>query len=151
MTRRLDYHKVQPQLVRAVLQLEAQLAASSLEAGLLHLVKLHASYINGCAYCVDMHTKDARHAGESEQRLRAVPVWREAPYFTERERAALEWTELLTRLSSTHVTDADFARVREHFSEQETCELTFAIVAINSWNRLAVGLGADVGSYQPPR
>ena len=96
-----------------------------------------------------MHTKDARFGGESEQRLYAVSVWREAPFFSARERAALEWTDRLTRLSSNPVTDADFSQLREHFSEQEVCELTFTIVAINSWNRLAVGLGADVGSYQP--
>jgi AhpD family alkylhydroperoxidase len=112
-------------------------------------VKLRASYMNGCAYCVDMHTKDARAAGETEQRLYAVPVWHETPFYTPRERAALAWTEAVTRLAPGGVPDATYAAARAHFDDVELVNLTMAVVAINGWNRLAVSLRQPVGSYRP--
>ncbi len=149
MTPRIDYSKVSPAALQAVMGVERFVRNSSLERPLVELVKLRCSYLNGCAYCVDMHTKDARAAGESEQRLYAVPVWEETPFFSPRERAALEWAEYLTLMSERGVPQHVFDSVREHFSEAEMVGLTMAVNAINLWNRLAVGLGADVGSYQP--
>jgi len=111
-------------------------------------VKLSGSYLNGCAYCVDMHSKDLRAGGETEQRLYALPVWRETPFFSDRERAALDWTEAVTQLGRAGVSEAAFQAARQHFSERELIDLTVAVIAINSWNRLTVSLGADVGSYQ---
>jgi AhpD family alkylhydroperoxidase len=146
---RIEYAKVAPGALRAVYGLEEYVRQSGLDHGLVKLVKLRASYINGCAYCVDMHTKEARAAGESEQRLYAIPVWRETPFFSERERAALAWTEAVTHLGHDGVSDELFASTREHFSDQELVNLTMAVIAINSWNRLAVTFQADVGSYQP--
>lgn len=147
---RVDYAKLAPGALRAQFGLESYVRASGLEHSLLHLVKLRASYINGCAYCVDMHTRDARVAGETEQRLYAVPVWRETPFFTPRERAALAWTETVTDISRTGVPDEAFAEARAHFSEEEMVNLTMAVIAINGWNRLAVSFRAPVGTYQPP-
>ena len=120
-----------------------------LERGLLELVKLRASQINGCAYCVDMHTKDARANGETEQRLYAVVVWREAPFFTERERAALAWTEAVTLVSQEQVPDNVFEIARKEFSDKELVDLTMAVIAINGWNRLAISFRAVAGTYQP--
>ena len=148
-TPRLDYAHVAPEAVRAQFGLEQYVRNSGLEHSLLHLVKMRASYINGCAYCVDMHSKDARIAGETEQRLYAVPVWRETPFFTPRERAALAWTETVTDVSRTGVPDEAWEEVRRHFSEAEVVNLTMAVVAINGWNRLAISFRAPVGSYQP--
>jgi AhpD family alkylhydroperoxidase len=139
-----------PDAIRAIRDLERSVRASGLEENLLHLVRLRASYLNGCAYCVDMHTKDARAHGETEQRLYAVPVWRETPYFSPRERAALAWTEAVTLLAAGGDPSAVFEQVRASFTEEELVRLTMAVVAINCWNRLAVPLGAEVGSYQPP-
>ena len=119
------------------------------EASLLELVKTRASQINRCAYCIDMHTKDARAYGESEQRLYGLPAWREAPYYTERERAALAWTEALTLIADHEVSDELYEQVRQHFSEAELVNLTLAIIAINGWNRLAISFRAEVGAYQP--
>lgn len=149
MPRRLDYIRTSPDAFKALRNLEMTVRSSGIAPSLLHLVKLRASYLNGCAYCVDMHTKDARAAGETEQRLYGVAVWRETPYFTPKERAALAWTDCVTRLGEHGVSDRDFAAAREHFTERELSDLTFAIVTINAWNRLAVSLGADVGSYEP--
>jgi AhpD family alkylhydroperoxidase len=132
-----------------MLALSAASAASGLERSLLELVRLRASQINHCAYCIDMHTKDARAQGETEQRLYLVSAWREAPLYSDRERAALEWTEAVTNVGETAVPDSVFERVRQHFDEAELVALTFAVVAINSWNRLAVSFRADVGTYQP--
>jgi AhpD family alkylhydroperoxidase len=146
---RIDFRNVAPAALQAQLGVEAFVGRSGLEHSLLHLVKVRASVMNGCAYCVDMHTKDARKAGESEQRLYAVPVWRETPFFTARERAALAWTESLTDLPRTGAPDDVFAEVAHHFTEEEIVALTMAIVAINGWNRLAVGLRNPVGTYQP--
>lgn len=147
--RRLDYARVSPDALRAMYGLEQYVQGCGLEHSLLELVKLRASLMNGCAYCVDMHTKDARAAGESEQRLYAVPVWRETPFFTPRERAALAWTEAVTDLGRSGVPDALYREVRQHFEEAELVNLTLAVVAINGWNRLAVSFRAPVGSYQP--
>jgi AhpD family alkylhydroperoxidase len=150
MPQRLDYARLAPDATRALRELERYNRTSTIEPSLAKLVKLRASTMNGCAYCVDMHTKDARAAGESEQRLYAVPVWRETPFFTERERAALLWTEAVTELGPDSVSEELFHATGRVFSERELVDLTFVIVTINAWNRLAVGLGADVGSYQPP-
>jgi AhpD family alkylhydroperoxidase len=146
---RLDYARLAPGALRAQHGLEAYVRGSGLEHSLLELVKLCASYLNGCAYCVDMHTKDARVAGETEQRLYAVPVWRETPFYTPRERAALAWTEAVTRLSPGGVPDAVYESVRAHFTELELVNLTMAVVTINGWNRLAISLRTPVGDYQP--
>jgi AhpD family alkylhydroperoxidase len=121
-----------------------------LEHKLLELVKLRASQINGCAYCVDMHTKDARANGETEQRLYAVAVWREAPFFTERERAALAWTEAVTLVSQEQVPDNVFEIARKQFKDKELVDLTMAVIAINGWNRLAISFRTVAGTYQPP-
>lgn len=146
---RIDFRRIAPEAVRAQLGLEAYVHESGLEPSLIALVKLRASMINGCAYCVDMHTKDARLAGESEQRLYAVPVWRETPFFTPRERAALAWTDAVTEVSKTHVPDSVFDEVREHFTDLEITNLTVAVVTINGWNRLAISMRTPVGSYVP--
>ncbi|MFC5546895.1 carboxymuconolactone decarboxylase family protein [Massilia aerilata] len=138
---RLDFAKASPAAYKALLGVENYVRESGLEHSLLELVKLRASQINGCGYCVDMHARDARAAGESERRLYAVAVWRETPFFSPRERAALAWTEALTRLSGQPALDADYAALKEHFSEREMVDLGLAISAINSWNRLAVGFG----------
>jgi AhpD family alkylhydroperoxidase len=123
---------------------------AGLEKSLFELVKIRASQINGCAYCLDMHTKDARALGETEQRIYALSAWRETPFFDDRERAALEWTEALTRLGSPEgVPDDLYARVRQHFDEDAIVALTFAVVVINSWNRLSIAFRPPVGSYQP--
>lgn len=149
MDQRIDYVKVAPEGYAAMLGLERYIHRCGLETSLIELIKLRASLINGCAFCVDMHTKDARAAGESEQRLYAVAVWHEAPFFTARERAALAWTEAVTLLPTSHVPDDVYERARQHFSEKELVNLTLAIIAINGWNRLAVSFRKPVGTYQP--
>ena len=149
MTTRINAATVPPGAYQAVYGVEQYVRQSGLEQSLLELVKLRASYLNGCAYCVDMHTKDARIEGETEQRLDAVPVWRETPFYSPRERAALAWTEAVTAMGREGVPDALFAEAREHFSELELVNLTMAVIAINAWNRLAVSFRTEVGSYQP--
>ena len=144
---RLDYRHVLPDATRAMSQLEDVVDASTLEPKLRELVKLRASQINGCAYCVDMHTKDAEAIGEDSQRLHLVAVWREAPVFSPRERAALAWTEALTLLSHTGAPDDVYDDVARQFSPDEQVALTLAIIAINGWNRLAVGFRQPVGTY----
>ncbi|WP_447801254.1 carboxymuconolactone decarboxylase family protein [Pseudomonas kilonensis] len=139
MQPRIDFYTASPDAFKAMLALETAVSKLGLEKSLLELVKLRSSQINGCAFCIDMHTADARKDGETERRLYAVTAWREAPFFTGRERAALAWTEDLTRLSDTHAPDADYALLSEHFSPKEMVDLTVAINAINGWNRLAVG------------
>ncbi len=129
--------------------LEKYVAECGLEQSLLELVRTRASQINGCAYCLDMHTKDARANGESEQRLYALPAWKEAPFYTERERAALLWTEALTLIADNHVPDEVYEQVRQHFSEAELINLTLAVVAINGWNRIAISFRSLPGSYRP--
>jgi AhpD family alkylhydroperoxidase len=133
---------------RAMLALSHEVE-QQIERPLFELVKIRASQINGCAYCLDMHTKDARRAGETEQRIYALSGWRETPFFSDRERAALEWTEAVTRVAGTHVPDDVHARAAAQFSEAELVALTFGVVVINSWNRLAVSFRPTVGSYQP--
>lgn len=150
MNPRLDVTKYMGTgLGRAMLDLQREVNMSGLDRSLLELVKIRASQINGCAYCIDMHTKDARAAGESEQRIYGLDAWREAPFYSARERAALEWTEAVTRVSETHVPDDVFERVSRHFEEPELVALTGALVAINGWNRLAVSFRAPAGTYQP--
>ena len=146
---RLDYARVAPEAVRAQRGLETYIRGCGLEHSLLELVKLRASMINGCAYCVDMHTKDARLAGETEQRLYAVSVWHETPFFTPRERAALRWTDALTDIARNEVSDELFREVRSHFSEKELVDLTMVVVTINGWNRLSVSFRTPVGDYVP--
>ena len=149
MEARLDYAKTAPDGLRAMFGLERYARHSGLEPALLELIKMRASQINGCAFCLDMHSKDARAAGETERRLYALNAWRETPFFNERERAALSWTEAVTRVSETHVPDEIYESVRQHFSEKELVDLTLAIVAINGWNRLAISFRTVPGSYQP--
>ena len=150
-TQRLDCPKVAPDAYRAMLSLEEYVRSSGIEAALLHLVKIRASVLNGCAYCVDMHTKDARAAGETEQRLYAIPVWRDTPFFTPSERAALAWTDAVTRLGEHGVPDEVYQAARAQFDEPELVRLTMAIVVINGWNRLSIAFRPEVGGYQPKR
>jgi AhpD family alkylhydroperoxidase len=138
MQQRLDFYKANPDVTKAMLALEEKVSKNSIEKPLAELVRLRASQLNGCAFCVDMHVADARKGGETERRLATVSVWRETPFFTDRERAALEWTEAVTLISQTHVPDDVWEAVKPHFSEQEITDLTLLIVAINGWNRLAV-------------
>ncbi|HYK10242.1 MAG TPA: carboxymuconolactone decarboxylase family protein [Gemmatimonadales bacterium] len=149
MQPRLDYTKASPGTVRALFGLEVYLHGCGLEHGLLRLVKLRASQVNGCAYCIDMHSKDARAAGETEQRLYLLDAWREAPFYTDRERAAFAWTEAVTKVTEGHVPDAVFEEVREQFNDKELADLTMAIAAINAWNRMAISFRALPGGYQP--
>lgn len=149
MKERLNYAKVAPEAFKAMLEMEKYVDASGLERSLYELVKTRASQINGCAYCLDMHTKDARLGGETEQRLYALSAWRETPFYTERERAALAWTEALTLISQNEVSDELYQATRNHFSEKEIMALTMAIIAINGWNRLAISFRKLPGSYQP--
>jgi AhpD family alkylhydroperoxidase len=146
MTLRLDYARLSPELFRKYLDFSLTLKKSSLEAPLQHLVTLRASQLNGCAFCVDMHVKEARIDGERELRLHHVAIWRESPLFSPRERAALAWTELLTRLPAHGVSDADFQAARAAFSEQELADLSFAVVGINGWNRLSISFAAVPGT-----
>ena len=149
MKPRINYVQVAPDAFKAMRGLEEYVASSGLEKSLYELVKTRASQINGCAFCLDMHTKDARKAGETEQRLYALSAWRETPFYTERERAALEWTEALTLISETDVPDALYENVRKQFSESEMVALSMAIIAINGWNRLAISFRTVPGSYNP--
>jgi AhpD family alkylhydroperoxidase len=143
---RVDYRVQFPKDVAALVRLEEAVRESPLDPALLELVRVRASQINGCAYCLAMHTRDARASGEDQVRLDTVAAWRETPFFTEREQAALAWCESLTDLAHAGVSEQDYARVEAVFSALEVVALTCAVVAINSWNRLAVGLGADVTS-----
>ena len=149
MTSRLDATKyLTSGMGRAMLELSSQVEGK-VERRLFELVKIRASQVNGCAYCLDMHTKEARLAGETEQRIYALNAWRETPFFTDRERAALEWTEHVTRVADTHVPDEVYQRATAQFEEAELVTLTFAVIVINSWNRLAISFRPPVGSYQP--
>ena len=149
MTERINYSKVAPGAYRAMSGLEKAVRESGLEPSLLDLIRQRASQINGCAYCLDMHWKDARARGESEQRLYSLDAWRETSYYTERERAALAWTEAVTQIAGNHVPDELYEQVRLHFSEEELVNLTLAVVAINGWNRLAISFRTEPGTYQP--
>lgn len=151
MEARIDYAKVAPGAYHALLGLEKYLRECGIEESLLHLIKLRTSQINGCAYCLDMHWKDLRAIGESEQRLYSLDAWRECPYYSERERAALAWTEAVTLVTQGHVSDEVFAQVRPHFSDKELADLTLAVATINSWNRLSIAARTVPGTYQPPK
>jgi AhpD family alkylhydroperoxidase len=150
MKARIDLMHVNPGVMQAMLGLERQVHKAGFDHKLLDLVRMRASQINGCAYCLDMHSKDARAAGETEQRLYMLNAWREAPLYSARERAALEWTEAVTFLRDEHVPDAVFDAVREHFSEEELVSLSLAVVAITGWNQLNVAFRTEAGNYQVP-
>src|SRR5882724_1455697 len=150
MQQRLDAQKTSPAAYNAMLSLEMFIRKSSkLEPCLIELVKMRASQINGCAFCLDMHAKDARARGESEQRLYCLPAWRETPFYTDRERAALAWTEAVTLVTEGHVEDEVFEEARKHFSEAELANLTLAIVTINGWNRFSIAFRSVPGAYKP--
>lgn len=148
MKERMDYGSASPAAMKAMLAMEAAVKAGSLERPLIELVKLRASQINGCAYCIDMHTKDARALGESEMRLYCLSVWREAPFYTDRERAALAWTEAVTLVSESYVPDDVFELARTQFSETELADLTLAVVLINGWNRFCISFRDVPGNYE---
>ena len=148
MKARIETRSANPKIMQLLLAIEAYLHGTGLGSRLLHLVKTRASQINGCAHCIDMHTQDARAEGESEQRLYALNAWRATPFFDERERAALEWTEAVTRVAETHVPDEVYERVRQHFAEDELIDLTLAVTAINTWNRLSIAFRTVAGSYR---
>ncbi len=148
MEPRLKYAQVDPEGYRAISGLDRYVKSSGLEESLLELVKIRASQMNGCAYCIDMHTKDARAEGESEQRIYELSAWQETPFYTDRERAALAWTEALTIIAENDVPDDLYEYVRQQFSEKELVDLTLAIIAINGWNRLAINFRTVPGSYQ---
>ncbi|MGJ5814564.1 carboxymuconolactone decarboxylase family protein [Paludibaculum fermentans] len=150
MQLRLNFAHAAPAAIRTMNSMEAYIRKSSgLQPSLLELVRLRASQINGCAYCIDMHTKDARASGETEQRLYTLSAWRETPFFTDRERAALLWTEQITLISQEHVPDGVYAEVDQYFSGEELVNLTLAVIAINGWNRLSIAFRALPGEYQP--
>ena len=149
MEHRLDGYGKAPGAMKAMYGLEMYLSQSSLEQQLLHLIKYRVSQINGCAYCLDMHSKDLRAGGETEQRLYTMDAWRETPFFTPRERAALAWAESVTLVSETHVPDEVYEAVRKEFSEEELIDLTLAVATINAWNRFAISFRTTPGTYQP--
>jgi len=151
MKPRLHYAKAAPGVYEAMDALDQYLQGCGLEESLLHLARLRASQINGCAYCLDMHWKDLRAIGEGEQRLYSLDAWRESPYYTDRERAALTWTEAVTVITSGHVSDTVYEEVRPHFREKELCDLTLAVAAINAWNRLSISARLVPGVYQPAK
>lgn len=148
MKARLEYSKVVPEAFRAMIGLETAVHSTGLEESLLDLIKLRASQINGCAFCIDMHSKEARARGESEQRLYALDAWRETPFYSDRERAALAWTEAVTLVSKSHVPDEVFEEARAQFSERELVGLTLAVAAINGWNRLAISFRNVPGGFR---
>jgi len=149
MKARINYAKVAPGVYDAMDALDKYLASCGIEESLLHLVRLRVSQINGCAYCLDMHWKDLRVLGETEQRLYSLDAWRECPYYTERERAALAWAEEVTLVAEGHVPDEVYEEARRHLSERELADLTLAVAAINSWNRLSIAARLVPGTYQP--
>ena len=151
MEARLDYRKFSQEPLQAMMALEKYIAGCGFDHKLVHVLKLRASQINGCAYCIDMHSIDARGAGETEQRLYALDAWRETPFFDDRERAALAWIEAVTLVSQTHVPDEVYEEALAHFSEKEIVDLTFIATTINAWNRLAVATRAVPGRYRPAR
>ncbi len=149
MESRIAYLKVAPGAYKAMLGLEEYLHQCGLEETLLNLIKLRASQVNGCAYCIDMHWKDLRAAGENEQRLYGLDAWEESPHYSDRERAALAWTQAVTNIRDGHVRDEVYEIARKHFSEKELADLTLAVAAINAWNRLAISARTEPGTYQP--
>ncbi|MFY2562790.1 carboxymuconolactone decarboxylase family protein [Corallococcus terminator] len=148
---RFDTAKLAPGIFTAMMGLEKYLHQCGLEVGLLHLIKLRASQLNGCAYCIDMHWKDLRAIGETEQRLYGLDAWEESPYYSARERAALAWTEAVTNLHDGHVSAAVYEAVKPHFTDKELADLTAAVATINAWNRLAIAARSVPGAYQPPK
>ena len=146
----INYPEASPGAARAMAALEQYVRSSGLERPLLELVKIRVSQINGCGYCLDMHTRDARAAGETEQRIYLLSAWREAPFYTPRERAALAWTEALTAIAGSGVSGELRESVRREFTDRELVDLTLGVIAINGWNRLAIGFAAEPGSYRPP-
>src|SRR5262249_19930302 len=148
MKQRLEYQKF-PDALKGMYQLEHYIHHSGLEEPLVHLIKMRASQINGCAYCLDMHSKDARALGETEQRLYVLDAWEEAPFYSERERTTVALTDAVTKISETHAPDNVWERAKSQFNEQELTALLFTIMTINSWNRLAITTRAEVGTYQP--
>ncbi len=151
MEPRLNFLKIAPDGYKAMSGVEAYVSGSGIDHTLLHLIKVRASQINACAFCIDMHWKDARAAGETEQRLYGLSAWQDSPYYTDRERAMLKWVESVTLLSQTHAPDADYEALRQHFDEKETVNLTWAIAAINAWNRMAAAFRSPAGVYQPAK
>jgi AhpD family alkylhydroperoxidase len=149
MEPRIDYTKYAHEAQKSLYALEKYILTSGLDHHLIHLLKMRASQINGCAYCIDMHSKDARALGETEQRLYALDAWRETPFYTDKERAALAWTEAITMVSESHVPDEVFAEVKKHFSEKEIVDVTLVAGMINLCNRIAIPLRAVPGIYQP--
>jgi AhpD family alkylhydroperoxidase len=149
MTPRLDFNKVDPSAFKAMLALQTYVNDSGLEHALVDLVKVRASQINGCAYCIDMHTQEARARGETEQRLYALDAWSETPFFSERERAALAWTEAVTRIGDGHVPQPVYDTACKSFDDASLVKLTIAVVAINGWNRLCIAFRAPAGTYKP--
>ncbi|WP_158821786.1 carboxymuconolactone decarboxylase family protein [Granulicella sp. S156] len=150
MKPRLEAQKASPAAYTAMLSMEAFVRkASKLEPSLIELVKMRASQVNGCAYCIDMHSKDARAEGETEQRLYALSAWRETPFFTDRERAALAWTEAVTLITEGHVSDAVYEEAKQRFSDEELVNLTLVVITINGWNRIAIPFRMVPGEYQP--
>ena len=149
MDTRIHYAKVAPGVFEAMLALTRYLRGSGLEESLINLICLRASQLNGCAYCIDMHWKDLRAAGETEQRLYGLDAWEESPYYNDRERAALAWTDSVTQIREGHVPEAVYQKARQSFSEKELADLTLAISAINGWNRLNIAGRTPAGSYRP--
>jgi AhpD family alkylhydroperoxidase len=149
MNSRLNPVQVAPDGYKAMTGLERYLHGCGLDHKLIHMLKLRASQINGCAYCIDMHWKDARAAGESEQRLYGLDAWEESPYYTDRERAALAWTDAVTKIADTHAPDDLYDALRSHFSEKEIADLTLLVATINAWNRLSISFRTPAGNYKP--
>ncbi len=149
MKPRFNYGKAAPGVYDAMDALDQYLSRSSLEPSLLHLVRLRASQVNGCAYCIDMHWKDLRALGDTEQRLYSLDAWRESPYYTDRERAALAWTETVTMVGAGHAPESAYDEVRPHFNEKELSDLTLAVATINAWNRLSIAARLVPGDYRP--
>jgi AhpD family alkylhydroperoxidase len=148
---RIEYAQVVPDAIEALRALEKYVRTCGIEPKALELIKIRASQINGCAYCLDMHTKDARARGETEQRIYALNAWRETPFFTEKERTALAWAEAVTQVSASQVSDEVYEIARQCFDEKELANITIAITAINGWNRLAVSFRSVPGVYEPPK
>ena len=150
MTPRLDYGKAAPGAIRSLVAIDRYLSDSGLEKSLLHLVKLRSSQINRCAYCIDTHSKEARAAGETEQRLYGLSAWQDAPFYTDKERAALAWTESLTLISDHHVSDELYQQARAHFNETELVNLTLAVIVINGWNRIGISFRPNIATDKVP-
>lgn len=151
MQSRIDVTKHAQEAQKSMLALEKYIMGCGLDHGLIHLLKMRASQINGCAYCIDMHSIDARALGETEQRLYALDAWRETPFFTDRERAALAWTEAITKVSETHAPDDVYEELKKYFNEKEIVDLTIVATVINMWNRLAISTRAVPGHYHPAK